>query len=155
MLDKIISGGQTGVDWAAIQAAIELKIPYGGFIPKGRKNEDGIIPKDYLFIEMSNGNYKDRTKQNILESDGTLIISYYFMSPGTKLTKDLCFDLKKPLKQYIIDGTNIDFKENLKKFIKLNNIRVLNIAGPRESKFPGIYKLSKELIKEWIIYLKE
>jgi predicted Rossmann-fold nucleotide-binding protein len=75
MISKIISGGQTGVDQAALDVAIALGIPHGGWIPKGRKTENGALPDKYRLKEMSTSSYAKRTEQNVIDSEGTLIIS--------------------------------------------------------------------------------
>jgi hypothetical protein len=88
MLTKIISGGQTGADRAALDAAIEYGVPHGGWIPKGRRTEDGRLPDRYILQETSNIGYPQRTKLNILDSDGTLIFSH------GKLTGGICLYLE-------------------------------------------------------------
>ena len=96
MIEKIISGGQTGVDQAALDVAIELNIPHGGWIPKGRKTEDGILPDKYQLKEMSTASYPKRSEQNILDSNGTLIISHGKLTGGSALTRRLAKKHKKP-----------------------------------------------------------
>ena len=76
VLDKIISGGQTGADRAALDFAIKHKIPHGGWVPKGRIAEDGPLPKRYKLTEMPTSNCQKRTEQNVIGSDGTVIISH-------------------------------------------------------------------------------
>ncbi len=131
---KIISGGQTGVDRAGLDFAIENQIPHGGYCPKGRKAEDGKISNSYNLIETATSNYKERTEKNLIESDGTLIINKGELSGGTLLTANLCKKHKKPL--FIVDLSNITAKtkEEFNSWIKDNSIKTLNIAGPRESK---------------------
>jgi len=86
MLQKIISGGQTGADRAALDVAIEFNIPHGGWIPKGRKTEDGVLPDKYQLQEMPTASYPKRTEKNILDSDGTLILSHGKLTGGSALT---------------------------------------------------------------------
>jgi len=131
---KIVSGGQTGVDRAGLDFAIENRIPHGGYCPKGRKTEDGKIPNNYNLIETATSNYKERTEKNLIESDGTLIINKGELSGGTLLTANLCKKHKKPL--FIVDlvNTTKETKEKSNSWIKDNGIETLNIAGPRESK---------------------
>ncbi len=86
MLTKIISGGQTGADRAALDVAIELDIPHGGWIPKGRKTEDGVLPDKYQLQEMPTTSYPKRTEKNVLDSEGTLILSHGRLSGGSSLT---------------------------------------------------------------------
>ena len=131
---KIISGGQTGVDRAALDFAIENNLDHGGYCPKGRKAEDGKIPDTYNLTETSSSDYRVRTEKNLTESDGTLIINYGQLTGGTKLTYNLC--RKKSIPVYVAD-TRV--KEDIlrlqfKDWLKENNIEVLNVAGPREKK---------------------
>ena len=83
MIEKIISGGQTGADQAALDAAIKYNFPHGGWIPKGRKTEDGRLPDEYKLKEMSTDSYKERTEQNVIDSDGTVIISHGDLTGGS------------------------------------------------------------------------
>ena len=90
MIEKIISGGQTGADQAALDAAIKLGIPHGGWIPKGRLTENGPLPPDkYNLIEMPTDSYPERTKKNIRESDGTLILSHGMITGGSEYTQKM------------------------------------------------------------------
>ena len=130
---KIISGGQTGVDRAALDAAIELGLQYGGFCPKGRQAEDGIISGKYNLTELNTSRYIGRTLKNVEESDGTLIVHAGIVSGGTRKTKDYCQIAGKPFFE-------INLLKNLKKipvnfdnWIKEHQIIIMNIAGPRES----------------------
>jgi len=86
MLQKIISGGQTGADRAALDFAIGFDIPHGGWIPKGRKTEDGVLPDKYKLKEMPTASYPKRTEKNVLDSDGTLILSHGKLTGGSALT---------------------------------------------------------------------
>ena len=130
---KIISGGQTGVDRAALDVAIELGFEYGGFCPKGRLAEDGVILNKYNLTELSSSQYLMRTFENVQASDGTLIIHQGRVSGGTLKTKDYCQMINKPF-------VEVNLLEDLKKiplnfdtWIKENHIIALNVAGPRES----------------------
>ncbi|MCD6046097.1 MAG: uncharacterized protein K0R48_1260 [Gammaproteobacteria bacterium] len=139
MLDKIISGGQTGVDTAALDAAIALDIPHGGWCPKGRLREGGIIPSKYNLQETDSSDYSERTKLNIRNSDGTLIFlpRDKEISDGTWLTID---EAKEKNKLYlIIDGFEEDQLVKVKQWLEVKAIKVLNVAGPRESQCRGIY----------------
>ncbi|MFN9985084.1 MAG: putative molybdenum carrier protein, partial [Pirellula sp.] len=97
-LEKIISGGQTGVDRAALDAAIELGIPHGGWCPRGRRAEDGAIPTRYQLKEIEGIDYSERTRRNILESDATLILTSGPLQGGTLLTFNLCNKLGRPVR---------------------------------------------------------
>jgi hypothetical protein len=96
MIDKIVSGGQTGVDQAALDVAIKLGIPYGGWIPKGRKTENGALPQKYTMQEMPTSNYVDRTEKNVIDSDGTLIISRGKLSNGSEYTRKMTMKHHRP-----------------------------------------------------------
>jgi len=144
---KIISGGQTGADRAALDAAMELGIPYGGWLPRGRKAEDGFVPKRYRLQEMASPKYRDRTRKNILESDATLIISFGPLTGGSALTEALAIRHDRPClhldMEHITHGQAIAALELwLKKFA----VSTLNVAGPRASGEPRIYDTVKELL---------
>ena len=96
MVKKIISGGQTGADRAALDVAMELGIEHGGWIPKGRKTENGRLPNKYQLKEMPTASYSKRTEQNIIDSHGTLIISHGKLTGGSALTRRLAKKHKKP-----------------------------------------------------------
>jgi len=145
-ISKIMSGGQTGVDRAALDVAMKLDIPCGGWCPKGRKAEDGIIDSKYPLKETESADYEVRTRQNILDSDGTLVLTMgEMMTGGTKLTFDLPPKLGKPV--FTIDMTkNVDSK-NFHNWIENNQIKILNIGGPRESFQPGkVYSTAYEVL---------
>lgn len=89
MIRRLVSGGQTGVDRAALDAAIELDIQHGGWCPRGRRAEDGRISDHYQLDETKSANYAERTEQNVIDSDATLILYRKPLSGGTKLTKRL------------------------------------------------------------------
>ena len=95
MITRIISGGQTGADRAALDVAIKLSIPHGGWIPKGRKTEDGTLPEQYQLQEMTTASYPKRTEQNVIDSDGTLIIARGKLTGGTDLTRQMTLKHKK------------------------------------------------------------
>ncbi len=146
MIKKIISGGQTGVDRAALDAAISLGIEHGGYCPKGRRAEDGRIPDEYQLTETTTADYSDRTERNILESDGTLIVCDGELSGGTRLTRQIAERNNKPLlcieiQQPILPPLFYDW-------IKQHSIETLNIAGPRESGVPGIANATRSILLE-------
>lgn len=134
---KIISGGQTGVDRAALDFAIDHNILCGGWCPRGRLAEDGVIPDKYPLKETFSSDFKERTEQNIIDSNATLIIYAHEIDNGTKLTNDLCKKFHKPILQVDLNGKN--YATNVTRWIDDHQINVLNIAGPRESNAPGIY----------------
>jgi hypothetical protein len=148
MLKKIISGGQTGVDQAALDVAINFGIPHGGWIPKGRRTEAGTLPDKYMLKEMPSSSYPKRTEQNVIDSDGTLIISHGKLAGGSLLTLELAEQHRK-------EWLHIDLEINrgfsaaqlIKSWIVLNGIKVLNVAGPRASEDPYIYENAVRLLK--------
>jgi len=144
---KIVSGGQTGVDIAALDAAIKLGIPHGGWCPKGRLAELGtVIPKKYQLKETASPDFDVRTRLNIRDSDGTLIVAPKDLSKITDGTILTINEVKKIQKPYLLLDISKEIDPMvIKKWIKSNDIEVLNIAGPRESQSKGIYKLSYSL----------
>lgn len=146
ILSKIISGGQTGADRAGIDTAIECNIPYGGWIPKGRKAEDGPIPKRYTELEeMGFGSYPQRTLQNVLDSDGTLIFGYGTLTTGSALTRKLAIEHEKPYLH--IDLNIVKYPEKyIIDWITKYQISVLNVAGRKASKAPQIYQTVKAIL---------
>jgi len=143
MLAKIISGGQTGADRAALDAGMESRFPIGGSCPAGRMAEDGIIDLRYPLDEMEGG-YESRTKKNVEDSDGTAIFYEGFLHGGTDKTLDFCIELKKPYILVDIDLLGPDEAVNkVTSFISDYRIRVLNVAGPRQSQCPSIYSYVK------------
>jgi Circularly permutated YpsA SLOG family len=154
MLKKVISGGQTGVDRAGLDAAINAGIPVGGYCPKGRKAEDGTIPEIYPLIELESPEPYYRTEKNVIESDGTLILNKGQVSQGTKLTHDFTVTYGKPC--LIIQLENPIEPTHVVRWIRWQFINVLNIAGPRESKLPeGIYSDAISYLEKVINALKE
>jgi predicted Rossmann-fold nucleotide-binding protein len=138
MISKIVSGGQTGVDRAALDFAIRRGITHGGFCPKGRRSESGKIPDKYSLTETSSPDYLLRTVMNVQNSDGTLIVTRGRPEGGTRKTISYCIRCNKP--RFIVDLERRLIVREFAEWIRLHNIRILNIAGPRESKQPGIGK---------------
>ena len=143
-ISKLISGGQTGVDRAALDFALANQIECGGWCPKGRTAEHGIIPIKYPLTETSGSDYKERTKFNVRDSEGTLIFINGYIDEGTKLTMDTADDLKKPC--FIYDFSKNPEKDKLLRWLSENKIKTLNIAGPRESNSMGIYGLVYDVL---------
>ncbi len=143
---KIVSGGQTGVDRAALDFALVNDIPCGGWCPRGRKAEDGPIHTLYPLKEMPTEAYSQRTEQNILDSDATLVLYDRKLDSGTRMTIGLCLRLKKPVLFVSLDSE--DKFDEIRDWIKHYRVKVLNIAGPRESKDPGIYRKSFSFLEE-------
>jgi len=145
MFSKIISGGQTGVDRAALDVALELGIPCGGWCPKGRKAEDGIIDPKYSLREMPSPKYPVRTEKNVREADGTLILTQGPVTGGTALTLKLAKKHKKPL--FLVDFSSEEDPQEVINWGRIHDISILNVAGPRESKVLGIHDRTVEFLK--------
>ena len=140
-IEKIISGGQTGADRAALDFAIDNGIPYGGWLPKGRKTEDGRLSEKYHLQEMPTEDYSKRTEMNILDSDGTVIVSNGFLKNGSALTREFAIKHKRPWIH--LDRKELSLQEAAEKLIfwlTENRIKILNVAGPRAGKDPAIYE---------------
>jgi hypothetical protein len=153
MIEKIVSGGQTGVDRAALDAAIALGIPHGGWLPRGRKTEDGPLPDTYQLKEMKSPTYKDRTIQNVMDSDGTLIIARGPLTGGSVATLRAAKANNKPCLHINLNKTPAFLATSqVVEWLMDRNIKTLNIAGPRASKDPSIYADAKKII-EGVYYL--
>src|ERR1700736_4477962 len=154
MLRKIISGGQTGADRAGLDFAIEKGLEHGGYVPRGRKAEDGRIDDRYNLVELSI--VSRANPRNIEESDGTVIFSLErLLSGGTKLTWGHANKVGKPVlhiydtrKERISNPDSLRLEvQALTDFLRSNKIEVLNVAGPRESKEPGVYEWTLTLLR--------
>ena len=152
-LKKIISGGQTGADQGALDGARSCGFPYGGAIPAGRKTEAGTLAEKYCMVEISSHHYPVRTEKNVVDADGTLIVSSGSLSGGSLLTFKIARDRKKQCMH--IDFDREEFSTAVKKvtaWVSKNNIEILNVAGPRASSDPGIYDLTRRLITELLSF---
>lgn len=148
MIKKIISGGQTGADQAALDVAIKLAIPHSGWIPKGRKTETGPLPEKYQLQEMTTGSYPKRTEQNILDSDGTLILSHDKLTGGSKLTRDLAAKHNKPHLHIDLTKNSVTYSaELIKMWLADYGIKILNVAGSRASGDPDIYDAVSKVLE--------
>jgi hypothetical protein len=144
---KIISGGQTGADRAALDWAIENGLSHGGWCPKGRKSEDGEIAPCYNLNETPNSNYLERTEWNIRDSDGTVIFSVSSrLSGGSPKTLAIAQRLRKPVLHITTDETKTSPEQRLVRFMSDYQIRVLNVAGPRASKEPAVADFVKTVL---------
>ena len=147
MIKKIISGGQTGADQAALDAAIKAKIPHGGWIPQGRLTESGRLPVRYHLQEMPTTSYSARTEQNVIDSDGTLIISNGPLSGGSEYTREMALKHRKTILHINLSQTmEPDAVESIRVWITKHKILTLNVAGPRASQDPLIYENVLSLI---------
>ena len=161
LISKIISGGQTGVDSGAIKAALEFGFPYGGLIPKGRLAEDGIVPLEFAAMtEDTRKDYLHCMELNVINSDATIILSREReLTGGTKRTVEFCEKHGKP---YWIDNPEqpIETDRGLEFFYWIEaefgeREIVLNVAGPRESKSPGIQESTRHFITQLLTRVME
>ncbi len=136
-LARIVSGGQTGVDRAALDTAIARGIPHGGWCPRGRRAEDGRIPDRYALREHASSEYAVRTEQNVVDSDATLVLTIGAPRDGTALTVRLAERHERPILVVDLDGP-LPAAE-VAAWIAACDVRVLNVAGPRESTHGGIH----------------
>jgi hypothetical protein len=147
MVKRIISGGQTGVDRAALDWAIEHGVQHGGYCPKDRRAEDGRIPPNYQLTELPGASYFDPTARNVIESDGTLLITAEAsLRAGLALTAISCRQHVKPLLH--INRSEPNVAGQLSTFIEKHQILVLNIAGPRASWASGIEGFVRSILDE-------
>ncbi|HOI73414.1 MAG TPA: putative molybdenum carrier protein [Syntrophales bacterium] len=148
MITRLISGGQTGADRAALDFAIQRGIPHGGWVPRGRKTEAGPLPDRYRLQETASGAYAERTEKNVLLADGTLIISRGSLKGGSLLTKELAERHGRSWMHADLDrGSVEEAAERIRGWIRDRSIGVLNVAGPRASQDPEIYKAVRGVLE--------
>lgn len=145
---KIISGGQTGVDRAGLDAARVCKIKTGGYMPKNGLAEDGRVPARYNLREATSEDYAQRTILNIITSDATLILHNGRLEGGTLLTYEICVKKRKKVFKVNMAMPREESLHKIRAFLNAAKPSILNIAGPRESKSPGIYKKAFKLLLE-------
>lgn len=153
-----MSGGQTGVDRAALDAAMEQGLEVGGWCPRDRRSEDGRIPERYPLKETAARSYAVRTERNVMDSDGTLILVLNEISSGTKLTVDAARAQGKPLKiEHLASAVNCGLltdensaaeqADSVVDWIRCHKIQTLNVAGPRGSSSLDIYPKARAFMK--------
>ena len=140
----MISGGQTGVDRAALDAALEAGLAIGGWCPRGRQAEDGVIPARYPLRETASSDPAERTRLNVEGGDATLIVACGASSPGTELTVALAREIGRPV--YLVMPGEAPAPGPFGDWILANGVRILNVAGPRESECPGIYATTRIIL---------
>ena len=145
---KIISGGQTGVDRAALDAAIESGVEHGGWCPRGRRAEDGAIPDLYQLAETPSTDYRQRTEWNVRDADATLIIYRHSLSAGTALTCKHARAMRKPF--MLVDTEKPFTTSAILDWLGQHRVQTLNVAGPRQSSAASIYPVAYALIIEII-----
>jgi hypothetical protein len=152
---KIISGGQTGVDRAALDVALEHGIESGGWCPTGRLDEFGRIPDRYPLKELDSGGFTERTLHNVKDSEGTVIIYPGKLDGGTEQTVRFCAQEQRPHK--LIDASTMSVEEAaqaISDFVRKNKIEILNVAGPRQSEWADGYDYAFRALDEFLNSIK-
>jgi hypothetical protein len=148
----IVSGGQTGADRAALDAALDAGAACGGWCPADRSAEDGTIADRYPLRPLPGGGNDERTRQNVRDSDGTVIFCFGEPTGGTETTRRACVEMNKPLLVIDASGDPATAARSVKEFVEANGIRTLNVAGPRASEEPAIgafvYRCIRALLRE-------
>lgn len=149
MVDRLVSGGQTGADRAALDVALELGLATGGWVPRGRRAEDGVIPERYAGLaETASAAYDQRTEYNVRDSDATLVLAYGPPTGGTARTVELARSMGRPLlvldlERRPADGSILAVRE----WLDAVGPRVLNVAGPRQSREPRIAAATTTILR--------
>ncbi len=143
-VEQIVSGGQTGVDRAGLDAAMLMGLEHGGWCPRGRLAEDGRIPPEYQLKETRSADYPVRTEQNVIDSDATLILCRGRLFGGTDLTCRLATKHARPL--LVVDLQGKPSTSQVRRWLSRHEVRVLNVAGPRESSANGIRDQALEFL---------
>ena len=152
-LQKIVSGGQTGVDRAALDAALTHDVAVGGWCPQNRRAEDGRIPDRYPLDETPSDAYEQRTTWNVRDSDGTLIITDGTLEGGTALTREEAKRQGRPVLHVQLDDP-VPI-EMIRAWGEEHDVRVLNVAGPRASEAAGIYDGARNILDQLLARLAE
>jgi hypothetical protein len=149
VVTRIISGGQTGADRAALDVGLALGIEIGGWIPRGRRAEDGAIPARYAGLaETDSVEYAVRTRLNVRDADATLILTFGSAEGGTALTEKLAKNAGKPVLVIDFDATACaEAIDRVARWLSEANVRTLNVAGPRLSKEPRIQEAAEDLLR--------
>lgn len=142
---RVVSGGQSGVDRAALDVALGLGVPCGGWCPRGRRAEDGPISDGYPLRETASAGYPERTAWNVRDSDGTLVFARGRPRGGTALTVALARRAGKPV--LVVNLERSADLARIRAFLAENDVRILNVAGPRESEAPGIHDEAATLLR--------
>lgn len=144
----IISGGQTGVDRAALDFAIAHGFPHRGWCPRGRRAEDGVLDARYQLTETESRNYRQRTRRNVVDSDGTLILSMGNLEGGSLATLRFARQYEKLVEVVALDGEDLKAEAvRVSAWLMTNAVGKLNVAGPRASKQPDVYRRAKEFLQ--------
>jgi putative molybdenum carrier protein len=148
---KIVSGGQTGVDRAALDVALKHEMECGGWCPDGRLDEFGRIPDRYPVQELPAGGFTERTLQNVKDSDGTVVIYAEKLVGGTEQTVRFCIELTRPYQ--LIDASTTpaeDAGKSIADSVRKHNVEVLNVAGPRQSEWADGYDYTFRALESFL-----
>ena len=145
MIESVVSGGQTGVDRAALDGALDAGVPCGGWCPRGRRAEDGVIAERYPLRETKSSNYIERTRCNVRDSDGTLVLAWGEPTGGTRATIRAARSTGRPCLVVDLADGETDVERILQWAVE-HKVRQLNVAGPRESSYLGVYDRARALI---------
>jgi hypothetical protein len=149
VLQKIVSGGQTGADRAALDWAIACGIPHGGWCPRGRLAEDGAIPARYQLTETPTSDSAERTEWNVRDSDGTVIFSVApILAGGSKQTAELAQQYRKPCLHLSRERDGEATAAKLREFLVKHGIKILNVAGPRQSQEPEVAGFTRNTLEQ-------
>ncbi len=155
-ITKIVSGGETGVDRAALDAALAAGFPCGGWAPGDRTAEDGIIDGRYPLVALPKGGTRQRTRLNVTDSGGSVIFFFETLSGGARLTRNLCALEMRPY--LLIDTREVTEPETaaakIQEFVEKQGIHILNVSGPRASRWPTGYDFVFAAISECISYAR-
>jgi len=146
LIEKIVSGGQSGVDRAALDVALRLGITCGGWCPRGRLAEDGPIDSRYPLTETPTANYPQRTEWNVRDSDATLILIRGELGGGTRLTREIADRLDRPY--LVVDLDRPPTHDEVRGWFRIHRVQVLNVAGPRETGRPGIQAAASDYLHD-------
>lgn len=147
LLSDVLSGGQTGADRAALDRAIDAGLPHGGWCPLGRHAEDGPLPPQYRLRETEGSGARQRAKRNVRDSDGTLILNRGALDGGSRQTAIFAQRMGKPVFIVQLDrAPRVQAARRVLRWPHRHPIATLNVAGPRESKRPGIHSGSRDLL---------
>jgi len=151
---SIVSGGQSGVDRGALDAALQAGVPCGGWCPADRMAEDGLIDARYGLVPLPQGGYAERTRRNVEDSDATLILYFGELEGGTALTAACCEVLGRPL--LLVNALSTqpeDAARRARAFVLQHEVRRLNVAGPRASKTPTAHDYACRTVSRLLAYL--
>jgi Circularly permutated YpsA SLOG family len=148
---RLISGGQTGADRAALDLALELGIDHGGWVPKGCAAEDGPLPSRYRVRETPSEDRAERTQRNVVDSDATLLISHGPLTGGSELTRTFAAELGKPVLYVELSKLSAsEAADRIARWLGSLGCRTLNVAGPRASEEAGIYAAASAVLRHAI-----